>query len=994
MKKYMKLISLLVTCSSFVLVGCNKKDGANQKGPGESKVDFEDDDFTVTYKADTFEEYKKSNNITVYTGDATAVLLTNLLDSKAKNISFKFSTTDSSVCDINENSGKLNAKKAGSTTLKAQVLQNGNVDPDKYYDFSLTVEDSAKIKGAYSYTNESYDEKSRILASLEKYAVDNYLTGITMFSNDSKICYNSRYTPTPKNYVSGYGWGTFREGEIKDNASIKNPLHGVPGTYYQTGTTQLPDHANAMASSGSVVSDLYDRIATKYYSTRLNETNDGYEWYPETALDENPIPLDSDGNPVTSNVSSGTFNKWRIHVRTGSGFVYRTSSTKTKGDTNLATFNDRPVVIDDYLTPIKFLLTCYNGQFRGAELTTGTSAFSEEAADYYSRTVTKPSTNEIYDSAAWAAAHMDNCIKTGHDSATNTDYIDFKLLYPCTQFFAKYYLSSSLFSPLPEDFVKLWGGDNLGKSPTGYTPSDTMLSTGPYMLDKWDTQYITYSKNDKFFITKDTFEDGTERKLYQIAGLAQHLFDDASALKSNFENGSIDAYAPTKEDLKANYGQTEGTTSNGVSWKRYDTKGDSNFKLNVNSTTSEQWDDKFGASGKVHAHTSSEISSLANIKKTREILSDKNFLDFLSFGMDRPSICQARGQNPTQEYFSDNYLIDPEKGVSYNSTPAHRAVLADRSNSTYGYDPDRAKASLKKFLDEKVGSGDGQGQSEDKIVLDLVNGKRQLKIKMNWMNPTDSKDYNDVFDSIKNIFNELCKKEHPNFELVIDESETPTNDYQVVYDKMKQGEYDLGFGSISGYALDPLNFMEVLKSDNSSSFTLNWGPDTDKINNDDRSNIVYDGKQWSFDALFNAANTGVLLDENANMCNVKVTKKSTDSVNKTITYGLDFSELIGAGANPNATTIKITNSRSILRKSITDLGATSDNGYKCDLTLGSEFNSYEDFKIKDGHATTEKETIYTPNPQATVSYEVEIDGVNKTLSSNFNLKSFYGEEGY
>ncbi len=72
------------------------------------------------------------------------------------------------------------------------------------------------------------------------------------------------------------------------------------------------------------------------------------------------------------------------------------------------------------------------------------------------------------------------------------------------------------------------------------------------------------------------------------------------------------------------------------------------------------------------------------------------------------------------------------------------------------------------------------------------------------------------------------------------------------YAKMMVGQFDLGFGGVNGNALNPLNFFEVLKSDNSSGFTLNWGPDTNKPSED----LVWDGKIWSFDALWQAAETG------------------------------------------------------------------------------------------------------------------------------------------
>lgn len=75
---------------------------------------------------------------------------------------------------------------------------------------------------------------------------------------------------------------------------------------------------------------------------------------------------------------------------------------------------------------------------------------------------------------------------------------------------------------------------------------------------------------------------------------------------------------------------------------------------------------------------------------------------------------------------------------------------------------------------------------------------------------------------------------------------------------MMKGQFDLGFGAISGNTYNPLNFLEVLKSDNSSGFTLNWGTDTSKV--DDIHPINYKGKKWSFDGLWEVADHGGIVE--------------------------------------------------------------------------------------------------------------------------------------
>ena len=93
---------------------------------------------------------------------------------------------------------------------------------------------------------------------------------------------------------------------------------------------------------------------------------------------------------------------------------------------------------------------------------------------------------------------------------------------------------------------------------------------------------------------------------------------------------------------------------------------------------------------------------------------------------------------------------------------------------------------------------------------------------------------------------------------------------------MMVGQFDIGFGGISGNTLNPLNFMEVLKSDNSSGFTLNWGTDT----NNPEDTIEYNGKQFTFDALFQAADTGTVVTpegENARTYSAVLTQNTRNS---------------------------------------------------------------------------------------------------------------------
>ncbi len=981
MKNTKKVVTVLAILSIGLLGSCGKTTDSSKNSGKTSDKGTSQSDFIITYKG---VEYETDSSISVTMGDKAAALVASALDNTTPE--FTYSSADETVVTVGEHTGVLTPVKAGTADVSVWVTSNQN----KKLTFHVTVENSTKATGAFSYASADYTEKANILASLEKYAVDNYLTGITLFSNGSNICYNSRYVPTPRSYVTGYGWGTMREGIISGN--IQNPLSGNDASFYQVATTSLPSHVNAMNASGSDVSTVYDYIANSYYQTRLNQTNDGYEWYSNTALDNRPIPVDDSGNIITENADTITNTRWRIHVKTGSDFVYRTASTKTVNGVKLSSFNGRAVTKEDYLTPIKYMLTCFNGQYRGAELTKGVSGFAKGAAKYYSMTAknTTGDENAIWDDTAWKNAGMDDVVKVGTDSTG--DYIEFNLLQPCTQFYAMYYLSSSLYSPLPADFLELWDAKYLGKSPDGYTPMDTMLSTGAYYITEWSTNRITFTKNNQYFYKEDTFKDGTTRQVYNLDGFQYNQVEDSSISKSLFLAGQIDSYAPNKEDLKGDFASTEGDGSNGMTWRKYETKGDSNFKINVNATSMERWNELFGTNGSVYQHDSSFIENNNVFLKHRRYMSDIHFLNFLSFGLDRKTICTSRGMKPTQEYFSDSYLIDPETGVSYNSTAAHKAVLADRYNDTYGYNENAAASELTLAIEGSI------KDAIDAKEITKEDEKYVIEVKMNWMNTSDETDYDDVFSSIKKIFDRVVNEDYYGAYTLKITPKCESSDYNDVYNKMKQGEFDLGFGAISGGAMDPINFMEVLKSDNSSGFTLNWGPDTSKINDDDQGDIVYDGKTWSYDALWNAANTGVLLTENSTIANAEnVSSKhgnfyydSVDDSAKSVTYKISFKDLVAAGARLDSIYFSATNSTAQTElKLISDLGATAANDYTISFTLDSTFNVYQEYDTYKKEYKDVDSAIAT----ATVNYSADVNGDTKNFSSTLTLNSYYGITG-
>lgn len=944
-------------------------------------------DFYVRFRG---EEVASGSNLEVSVNEQTIMLRAiDLTSTTGAAADVTYASSNADVLAVDAYTGLLTAKTAGTADITVTSDSASQV-------FHFTVSPTVTASGAISYATASYEDKAEILAALEDYAVDNYLTGITLFSNGGYIAYNDAFSTPAREYISGYGWGTMRE------ASLTKDLTGnvTHKNYYNSAMTVLPTNSNAMDASGSDVSTIATYFTGSYYSNRMTSTNDSSEWYPSLALDltDNTYPVAID-EETRQPIDSQYNKRWRIYVRCtensskGTVPVYRTGSSYTDGSFRAASYDQQEVRLEDYLVPFKFMLTGWNQQYRGAEQTEGVSGFAG-AFSYYNATSNRPDDAEadaIYDEELWNRYMGDN-IKTGTDE--NGAYIEFNFLNDCTPFYAMYYLSSSLYSPLPESFVRYWGGSTLGKNRNGATPVDTMLSVGPYYIDEWSSSLISLKKNEYFYegtrgtdpatgnsYNEVTLNDGERRRLYQIPGFDFNQVSSTNT-RSYFLDGMLHSYGLVKEDLasQGNFTTDTGRGNNGMTWTRRQTQGDSNFKINVNATTSEEWEAKFGPSGSVYAHdrNSTEYQQYHDRPK---FLSDHDFLDFLSFGLDRKTICELRGMTPTQEYFSDNYLIDPESGVSYNSTDAHAAVLADRYNDgdNPGYNETAARdALLRAFQNTIIPNQNDYALSNPDRGWSADN-PRVLTITMKWMNPTDVRDYDDVFDSWKRIFTSVSNTYYGGMYALEIETPTPSSDFNAVYDAMKRGEFDIGFGAISGEELMPLHFFEVLKSDNSSDFTLNWGPDTSEVSPD----IVYDGKTWSFDALWQAGNSAALLNDQGALAAMRNVNHNTNSSDHSVTYTIDLSEFVNAGATNfamNAATPSGNMESWSTDPSETEHLLTIDSNGRAQITLSDLLNYDSSESTSRDNATV----------SLTLNFEIMINGSRTSSTSTLSLQTYYG----
>ena len=660
--------------------------------------------------------------------------------------------------------------------------------------------------GAYNYQYASGEERTKILGKLEKYAIENKLTGLTLFGNGGYVMHNPGVQKGSNVHIPGYGFGELAEGNI--TADLDGETNADWARYWHTYEIEDPAKINAMDDKGSVVEDLAKYVNAAYFDTQMNETKDGYEWVGDLSPQNRPIPVDANENGLT--------DTYRVEVKVGSALKYSTTSTK------YAAYNNREVALEDYVTPYKIYYTQAYGMARGSENLADASSLAGTKAYY-------DGSKNGFSEELWKNVG----IKAMVDNQTGKSYLEFTFSNPTTRFYAMDYLSKNMFAPVPAEFIsEIGGGDfaagvkNWGVPSSGETILDHWLCTGPYMLERWDEgQQIVFKKNPNY----------ADRGRYKIGGVHVNVLtamkDDPEADLNEFLAGKLHTCGipSTKLDEYKNDPRTSMTSDSSA------------FKLNLNTCTQDVWESLFGENGSVWQ------TPAVNYWECEPAMANKDFVDGLSFAIDRKSYASMLGRTPSMNFFGSAYMSDPEGGVAYNNTQEHKDAIANLQDGTdgYGYSLERAKASFKKAAEQLI--ADGYYKEGDTVEIEIA-----------WQEPSDEQIYHaPLAKMLTDAFN---TDENP---LTLRPKFWVGKTWQDVYtEKCMTGQFDIGFGTIAGNTLNPLNFLENLKSDNSGGFTLNWGLDTNAT--DDDHLIEYDGKSWSFDALWTCADHGGYVENGAN----------------------------------------------------------------------------------------------------------------------------------
>ena len=727
---------------------------------------------------------------------------------------------DQLVIDIQDQltAEQKTAVEAAQTAGAEAIAAAGTIaDVQKAYDdaYNAILAAVPVADGLISYSSATNDEMTDMLGIVETYAVRNGITGLSLFEDGNYQMYNPRVTLGTENYIVGYGFGTLAEGSITEDLEYESNPDWK--RYYHALNAADPGTLNVTNEQGSEVSDLYNYIRSNFYTNFMNETKDGYDWVPELAM-EKPVAVNDDNG-------DGAATKWRFQVRTGAeGLKYTTGSSIE----SRAAFNNRDVALEDYETGFKLLLTQQNQLFRGGENANNTTGGAIVGVKEFYDGTANGFSQDLWDKVG---------IKTYEEDGKS--YFEVEYTQEYTEFYAMYYINLIGESALvvPQDFLDLVTVQNyLGfNNDATETPADNSLSLGAYYVEAYNQdQEIVYKKNPNY-VYADT--------KYSIEGVHIKIFpamaEDNTASINEFLAGHTDA-AGIPQTMLDEYRNDPRTRT---------TLGSSVFKLNMNALNSEDWEALFGENGTVTQ------TAKADYWEVEPALGNSHFIKAMQYSIDRLTFANARGSIPSVDFLSSNYMSDPENGISYSTTDAHKKAVAPLLEETdgNGYSLELAREYFKVALSEL--------ESEGAYAPGTDGNPTVIHLEFAWMYPQHEENYhNEIKAFLETAFNDESVS-GGKYQLSVDF--WVGNDWQEVYNlKMQIGQFDVGFGSISGGTLTPLKHMNILSSNQtiSGGFTLNWGTDT---NDPDAYPIVYKGERYSYDAFYLAANSQAIVSNGA-----------------------------------------------------------------------------------------------------------------------------------
>ncbi len=739
----------------------------------------------------------------------------------------------------------------GGNTKPSQ--SNSDDSSGKYDEDGLEIiTDANAYTGSTDFSQLDWKEKSKITAALEEYAVMNFQGGIPLYDDSSSEAFSQRVTPKSTKYITNYGFGVHEgkmDGEMMYNGTLVEP-RAEYRSYFHTYTSVDSGTFNGWTATGSDVSERHSMISSSYFGVEMDGASQaGYKWVGSLSRDDAPTMLtpiygtgankdeivDYTETPNPGNDVTSSF--WRVYVHVGGNYKYNTVPGSKWA--NNPKYEGRAVKAEDYLVPFKAMLD--NKLSRYSDLVSDASGFYG-ANDYVYN-----SSNKTTDLTKWYSVWQDKSNPIGikiNEKASNEAEgyaaIDFRFNQPKGVNSARTALSSSLYSPLPQEFLNdINGAKNFGVMSTGASKFDNFLCFGAYTPVVWEKgKEMVYSKNTSYYEADQYSFDGYVEKVYGNSATA-----DEDAWKDFKENKLDECTVPIsalKTDMPAYRAEHPD--------KVLQTEGSTIIKINLNTTTKREWNYFFGPDGKVYPHADSNAVNTGTGKWSgvKDIMSNKNFLSGFYFAVNRQELAKTAGRKAALGYLSNAYMIDPTGTVSYRESDAGKALIENIekiAGNEYGYSQSVAENFFKRAGEELIASG--KFESGDTIQIEGFYRYQSTIDNLGKYIQTD----------VANAFNKACKDIGLTLEIVLKVGGTSYTD---TYTIMDHGEFDFAEGAVSGNVLDPLNFMSTCSTTQAlnQGFCLNWGRPTDHLA---ASPVVYgensDGSEahWAYDALWNAS---------------------------------------------------------------------------------------------------------------------------------------------
>ena len=331
----------------------------------------------------------------------------------------------------------------------------------------------------------------------------------------------------------------------------------------------------------------------------------------------------------------------------------------------------------------------------------------------------------------------------------------------------------------------------------GFTLTPINMALYDAVGDQYGTSAVTTAYNGRFFM--ETYEPDRIIRLKRnpnfwdpgrnnYTGYTFEIINDAEIAFQSFLAGRLDATGLTAARFD------EFQTFPGIRFA----PGAVVFRMNINSMGSvenqrEEWPD------------GSWIPE--------PILQYPDMHKALYFGADRETLAfdVQRTAEPAMYYFTPAYLVDPAGGVSFRGSEFGPGVLENLSPDTSGFNPDAATAFFRSAVRQAV----ADGHYAQNAVINL-----HLGIQANSEGSLLGAEF------LKESYESLFTDPETGIRVVVDIQPEPfPNNY---FNVILPGEFDLGFGGISGSQLNAASFLNIFRSGpGRSPFVLNFGPPFD-----------------------------------------------------------------------------------------------------------------------------------------------------------------------